>query len=107
MSEPTPSAAAVAVARALKLAMYLEDPCECDEQSICWDHLHIARALDAERAKVWEEAATLVSNIGQRYCDQDANPGPYPGDDTLAVAAFSTGMASMLQLRARAAEVRR
>jgi len=60
MPEPTPSAAAVAVARALKLAMYLEDPCECDEQSICWDHVHIARALDAERAKVWEEAAKII-----------------------------------------------
>ena len=60
MPEPTPSAAMVATARGLKLAMYLEDPCECDEQSVCWDHLHIARALDAERAKAFEEAAKII-----------------------------------------------
>ena len=98
MPEPTPSAAMVAVARGLKLAMYLEDPCECDEQSVCWDHVHIARALDAERGKVVTEYLLPLLTSAEAFCEEITED--HPAIDPVRLRALNAAID-------RAAEVRR
>jgi len=99
MPEPTPSAAAVATARGIKLAMYLEDPCECDEQSVCWDHLHIARALDAERVK-----ADTLYEAALAFCHSVESTLKH-GRASQKLIALERAVGAYA--RARAAEVRR
>jgi len=93
---PEPAAASVARRYAEK--------CLREGHTQITDHVCLdcfALALDAERARVWEEAARIADGIARLYAEKDTSGGPWPMDETLGAVACAVNIAA--EIRARAA----
>ena len=103
MPEPTPSAAAVATAKTLCVCqLCARTTTEWPVHVVPCRRLAIARALDAERAKAWEEAEKVSDDMFARW-DKAISKGS--GVSRKDVIFYREVLAA--DLRERAAEVRR